>query len=68
LEVVKMATRIGVYTLRIMGPEAGEDETSEEFDRRNQAVIDEISGAIDVAEGELSDMLPDGYYAKIEDA
>lgn len=63
-----MATRIGVYTLRIMGPNIGDDESHEEFDRRNQAVIEEISTPISWAEETLSTLLPEGYYAKIEDA
>lgn len=63
-----MATRVGVYTLRIMGPDIGEDESHKEFDRRNQKVISEIGAAISDAESALNWQLPDGYYAKIEDA
>lgn len=63
-----MASRVAVYTLRIMGPEMELDESGEEFDRRNQQVVDEISPAISHAENVISDLLPEGYYAKIEDA
>lgn len=63
-----MAARIGIYTLRIMGPNPELDETGEEFARRYQAVMDEISPVISQAEQEISEQLPEGYYAKIEDA
>lgn len=69
--------RVAVYTLRIMGPDFEQPEwadatdlrvATEQFDARNQEVVDEISPTISAAERAISDMLPEGYYAKIEDA
>lgn len=61
-----MASRVAVYTLRIMGPSSTYD--SEETDRRNQEVVDALGSVLSQAEHEISDQLPEGYYAKIEDA
>jgi hypothetical protein len=77
-----MASRVAVYTLRIMGPDFGStDETRlgdaaiaeqraqhEAFDARNQEVVDNLGIGLSNAEAALNDFLPEGYYAKIEDA
>jgi hypothetical protein len=63
-----MAERVALYALRIMGPHIGDDQTSEEYDRQNQAVVDEIGARLNTAEQLINESLPEGYYAKIEDA
>jgi hypothetical protein len=61
-----MASRVAVYTLRIMGPDSTYE--SEETERRNQEVKEALPGQLSDAEALLNELLPEGYYAKIEDA
>lgn len=69
--------RVAVYTLRIMGPDFDRPEwadatdlrtATEEFDARNQAVVDDLPRALSEAEHAINLALPEGYYAKIDDA
>lgn len=67
--------RVAVYTLRIMGPDFDRPEwadvadlrvATEEFDARNQEVVDGIGRALSEAEHAINLALPEGYYAKID--
>lgn len=58
--------RIGVYTIRIMGSDIKENEDPQDFDERNQKVINEIGTALTDAENTVNEWLPEGYYCKIE--
>lgn len=56
--------RIGIKTIRIMGP-ARLNETTTEFDARNQAAYDGIDWS--QVEDTVNDTLPEGYYCKADD-
>lgn len=57
-----MSVVVAIYTLRIMADESKTDD-------ENQAVADgdELGGVLSDTEDRISDVLPEGYYAKIED-
>jgi hypothetical protein len=66
-----MSARVAIYTLRIMGPDFSEEDgwVEEQIDAQNQRAVDIANaGPISAAEDLISSALPDGYYAKIEDA
>lgn len=63
-----MARRVATYILRVMGPDVEPGgETWDEFDERTR-VVGEVAPVISEAEETISNALPEGYYAKIEDA
>jgi hypothetical protein len=63
-----MASRVAVYTLRIMGPELKHAQSIKAFDERNQEVVDNLAAGLEHAIDALNDYLPEGYYAKVDDA
>jgi hypothetical protein len=65
-----MATRIGIYTLRIMAPDPPTDKALwlASWDRSNKEVINNIGTALTEAENTVNQHLPQGYYCKVEDA
>lgn len=63
-----MTTRIGVMTVRLMGPPIGESETPEQFDVRNQDTVDRWTAVLNEAVSEVSDVLPEGFYCKVDEA
>jgi hypothetical protein len=69
--------RIGMYSIRIMGPDVDEYDGGpnsleytrmENFDKTNQEVIDNIGPALSHAEDAINDALPEGFDCKIEDS
>lgn len=56
-----MSVRVSVYTLRVMGDEQASDEA-------NQKVADDFAQCLGDVEDIANDHLPDGYYAKIDNA
>lgn len=68
------STRIAVFKIRIMGPvwsnyiEEGKNSSDafKAFDEANQQVVDSLGGTLSEVEETISSMLPDGFYAKIE--
>lgn len=67
-------TRIGTYSLRIMGPafhtyrQEGDNDydAGKRFDAANQELINSIGSALNRAEDAVNDALPDGFYCKVE--
>lgn len=55
-----MSERVKVYWIRIMGPDERTPEDEE-------GALEAVSGAISEAEENISDLLPEGYYAKIDE-
>lgn len=73
-----MTKHIGIYTLRIMGPDAPSEDTTPydwetsnkkliEWDETNQKIIDDIGSTLSDAEQLVNDQLPEGYYCKIDE-
>lgn len=62
-----MASKIGIYTLRIMSPDPPTgDIVVGNWDDVNQAVIDNIGHVLVKAENVINDYLPEGFYCKID--
>lgn len=58
---------VAVMTIRVMGPPfVPEEEAPEDFDKRNQEVVDSLGDAFSKAEDTVNEVLPEGYYCKIE--
>ena len=56
------------FTMRVMGPAPREEQTAREFDRERGDVAEILRGhALRHVEYTIDDMLPEGWYAKIED-
>jgi hypothetical protein len=52
--------RVGIWTLRLMGPDHATDE-------ENQEAVDDVVERLSDVEQMLSDLVAEGYYIKIED-
>lgn len=69
-------TRIAIFTVRIMGPNwayySGEGKNNADafkaFDKANQRVVDSLGSTLTEVEEKISEILPEGFYAKIDEA
>lgn len=61
-----MPAKIGVWQIRLMAYDRGENETDESFDKRNEVQVNALLDRMGEIEAFVNEDLDEGFYVKIE--